>query len=421
MTSKHLMIILALVACPCMAAETETAIALTAARMLDVERGSMVQNPFIVVENGLIKSVGTTAPSSDVEIIDLGDMTLLPGLIDCHVHLMYLLGKDFRYARVTKTSIDLAIEGVANAQRTLMAGFTTVRDMGAMDFFGVSLMKASDSGTIPAPRVIPSGHGISITGGHADISGFIPGVLERGPESGIADGPAEVLKAVRYQIKHGAKVIKVMATAGVLSFEGPVGAQQYSKEELEILVEEARRHGLKVAAHGHGTEGIIAAVEAGVASIEHGSILSDKAIKLMKKKGTYLVPTAYVQDGLDLAMLPPAIRKKAEIVIPKAIQSLKNAIRQDAKIAFGTDAGVFPHGENAGEFNLYVRAGMSEIDAIRTATINAADLLGVNDRGILKPGLLADIIAVKGNPLQDIRTLESVSFVMKDGVVYKQP
>ena len=200
-----------------------------------------------------------------------------------------------------------------------------------------------------------------------------------------------------------------------------MGAQQLSDEELQVIVEEARRHGLKVAAHAHGTDGIIAATEAGVDSIEHASILSDKAIDLMKKHETYLVPTAHLRDALDMSVLPPAIRKKAEIVMPKAQASLEKAIAANVKIAFGTDAGVYPHGDNAKEFNCYVRSGMSEIEAIRTATLNAADLLGLDDRGILRPGMLADIIAVRGNPLEDITALECVVFVMKGGVIYKRP
>lgn len=401
--------------------EPEKALIIKAARLLDVEKGRIVEDPFVLVQDGLIRTVDTTPPSGQKEQLDLGDMTILPGLIDCHTHLSYTLDKDFQYDPVTMTIADFTINATCNAQKTLLAGFTTVRDVGSCDFVDVALMKASDQGKIVAPRVVPSGHPIGITGGHADITGFIPGVLEVGPNYGIADGPAEVLKAVRYQVKHGAKLIKVMATAGVLSFTDTVGAQQLSGEELQIVVKEARRQGLKVAAHAHGTEGIIAAVEAGVDSIEHGSMLSDRAIDLMKTHGTYLVPTAYLRDHLDVNMLPPLMRKKFEDIAPKTQAGLEKAIQAKVKIAFGTDAGVYPHGDNAKEFSCYVRSGMSEIEAIRTATLNAADLLGLNDRGVLKSGMLADVIAVKGNPLKDIRALESVMFVMKSGVVYKKP
>jgi imidazolonepropionase-like amidohydrolase len=226
---------------------------------------------------------------------------------------------------------------------------------------------------------------------------------------------------VRYQIKHGAKVIKVCATAGVLSLEGPVGAQQLSEVELRTIVEEATRHGLKVAAHAHGAEGIIAAVKAGVASIEHGSILNDEAIRLMKERGTYLVPTTYLTQAIRLDSLPAPIRAKAEYILPRARQSLQLAIKSGVKIAFGTDAAVYPHGDNAKEFAALVERGMTPLEAIRTATVNAADLLGVNDRASIAPGLLADLVAVPGNPLENIRVLEDVRFVMKGGQIYKRP
>jgi imidazolonepropionase-like amidohydrolase len=235
----------------------------------------------------------------------------------------------------------------------------------------------------------------------------------------VADGPWEVVQAVRYQIKHGARVIKTCATAGVLSMEGPVGAQQYSLEELEAMVQEAARHGVVVAAHAHGTEGIKAAVQAGVASIEHGSILDDEAMRMMKERGTYLVPTAYLRDRIDLNVLPAQVRAKAEEVLPLARESLERAIAAGVPIAFGTDAAVYPHGENAQEFEVYVRLGMSPLEALQTATIHAADLLGTPDRGAIAPGLLADLVAVPGNPLDDITVTEDTRFVMIGGRVVK--
>ena len=228
-------------------------------------------------------------------------------------------------------------------------------------------------------------------------------------------------EAVRYQIKHGAKWIKTCATAGVLSFEGPVGAQQYSYEELRAMVEEAGRHGVKVAAHAHGTEGIIAAVRAGVASIEHGSMLDDEAILLMKENGTYLVPTTYLADSIDLDALPPPIRAKAEYVMPIAKESVRRAIRSGVKIAFGTDSAVYPHGENPREFISLVDRGMSPLEALRTATLYAADLLGLEDRGVIEAGRLADLVAVPGDPTQRIEVMEDVRFVMKGGEVHKSP
>lgn len=390
-----------------------------AARMLDVKTGRMVQNAVVVIEGGRIKSVGSGEIPEDADIIDLGNLTLLPGLIDMHVHLTGDLDKDSFNRRIREGAADAALRGARNARRTLLAGFTTVRDMASDGFSAVALMRASDRGLIESPRIFPAAHGLGITGGHCDATGLAPGILEGGPERGVADGADEILKAVRYQIKHGAKLIKTCATAGVLSFEGPVGAQQYSEEELRVMVEEAARHGMKVSAHAHGTEGIIAAVRAGVASIEHGSMLNEGAIALMKEKGTYLVPTTYLADNIPLDVLPPHIRAKAESILPVAKESVRRAIRAGVKIAFGTDAAVFPHGDNAKEFTALVERGLTPLEAIRSATLNAVDLLGVDDRGLIAPGRLADIIAVPGNPLEDIRVLEDVRFVMKGGKVFK--
>jgi imidazolonepropionase-like amidohydrolase len=233
----------------------------------------------------------------------------------------------------------------------------------------------------------------------------------------VADGPWEVVQAVRYQIKHGAKVIKTCATAGVLSLEGPVGAQQYSYEELKAMVDEAARHGVRVAAHAHGTEGIKAAIRAGVTSIEHGSQLDDEAIAMMKEHGTWLVPTSYLVDRINLAVLPPLVRSKAETILPIARESLRKAIAAGVKVGFGTDAGVYPHGENAKEFAVYVKMGMSTLEAPRTATANAAQVLGVTDRGVIAAGKLADLVAVPGNPLDDVTATERVTWVMQAGRV----
>lgn len=395
-------------------------IVLRAARMLDVQTGRIVSPAVVVIEKDRIKSVNpTTVPPG--QVIDLGNLTLLPGFIDMHTHLSFDIEGAWLHRPVTDTAGDNALRGARNARYTLLAGFTTVRDVGSSDFVDVALMRATDQDFIPGPRIFPSGHSIGITGGHCDTTGYIPGVLEQRPETGVADGPDAVLKAVRYQIKHGAKVIKICATAGVLSMEGPAGAQQLSETEMRTIVEEAARHGLKVAAHAHGTEGIIAAVRAGVASIEHGSMLNDEAIRLMKERGTYLVPTNYLTQAIRLDVLPPAIRAKSDYIIPRAQESLRLAIRSGVKIAFGTDAAVIPHGQNAKEFGVLVERGMTPIEAIRTATVNAADLLGVNDRGNIAPGLLADLVAVPGNPLENIRVLEDVRFVMKGGQVYKRP
>jgi imidazolonepropionase-like amidohydrolase len=367
-----------------------TVTAIHAARMLDVRTGRMVPNALVVVRHDTIVQVGGSAAPAGAVNIDLGNVTLLPGLIDMHTHLTEQIGPGFDLFAVRRTPADEALDGVKYARKTIEAGFTTVRNVGAHDFTDIALMHAIDRGDIEGPRIVPAAHAIGITGGHCDITGFAPGVAMQDPLHGVADGVDQVVQAVRMQIKYGAQVIKICATAGVLSYDATVGAQQLSEAEMRAIVEEAARHGLKVAAHAHGTEGIKAAVRAGVASIEHGSMLDDEAISLMKQHGTYLVPMA---DA-----------------------SFRKAVAAGVKIAFGTDAAVLPHGMNAKEFSKYTAAGMSPIDAIRTATLNAADLLGKSDRGEIATGKLADLIAVRGDPLADITATERVMFVMKGGV-----
>ena len=394
---------------------------LRAARMVDVVTGVLIEPAVVVVAGGKIQSIAPREIPAGARTVDLGDLTLLPGLIDAHTHLTGDISGDWVTRSVRELPADAALRGARNARTTLLAGFTTVRDVGAIGFADVSLMKAIDAGLVMGPRIIPSAHAIGITGGHCDDTGWAPGVNELGPRQGVADGVDEAIKAVRYQIKHGAKVIKVCATAGVLSFDATVGAQQLSDGELQAIVQEAGRHGLKVAAHAHGMEGIKAAVRAGVASIEHGSMIDDETAALMKQRGTYLVPTAYLLGTLKSESLPPPIAAKARQVIPMAQASHRRAIRAGVKIALGTDAAVAPHGENAHELAVYVGYGMRPAEAIRTATLNAAELLGVSDRGVIAPGKLADLIAVRGNPLEDVRVLQQVPWVMKGGVVVKSP
>jgi imidazolonepropionase-like amidohydrolase len=405
---------------PIAAAHAQQPVVIRAAHMVDVNRGELISPAVVVVSGGKISSIGSGGVPAGAQTIDLGDLTLLPGLIDAHTHLTGDLSGDWVTRSVRELPADAALRGAAHARTTLLAGFTTVRDVGASGFSDISLMKAIDAGFVPGPRMIPSAHAIGITGGHCDDTGWAPGINELGPKDGVADGPDEAVKAVRYQIKHGAKVIKVCATAGVLSFDATLGAQQLSDAELQAIVQEAARHGLKVAAHAHGTEGIKAAVRAGVASIEHGSMIDDEAADLMKRRGTYLVPTAYLLGTFQFDSMPPAIAAKARQVIPLARESHRRAIRAGVKIAFGTDAAVYPHGDNAREFAVYVGYGMRPAEAIRTATVNAADLLGVSDRGVIAAGKLADLIAVRGNPLEDVRVLEQVPWVMKGGVVVKE-
>ncbi len=400
-------------------AQAEGPVAIRADRMLDVEAGRIVEDAAVVVEDGRISAVNPDRLPEGIEVVDLGDRTLLPGLMDLHTHLAYDLEGDWIHQAATETLADFAFRAAKNAEKTLLAGFTTVRDVGSPGFVDVSLREAIERGFVPGPHVFPAGHAVTITGGHCDATGYAPGVLERSWRSGVADGPAEVLKATRNQIKHGAQWIKICATAGVLSFEGPVGAQQLTAEEMRTVVEEAARHGVKVAAHAHGDEGILAAVEAGVASIEHGSVLSDEILARMKEKGTYLVPTTYLADAIDLEQLPPPIRAKAQSILPRAKDSVRRAIEAGVPIAYGTDAGVYPHGLNARELSTLVTRGMTPLEALRSATVHAADLLGVDDRGVIAPGRVADLVAVPGNPLEDVSVTERVSFVMKDGHVYK--
>jgi imidazolonepropionase-like amidohydrolase len=385
--------------------------------MLDVTTGRMLRDVSVVVTGDRITAVNPATPPAGARVMDLGDVTLMPGFIDLHTHLSGEIGANSFVEPVLETNVDAAYKATRHARTTVMAGFTTVRDFGGE--ITVALGRAVDRQDVVGPRVIPSRNALGITGGHCDVTGFAPGILEQSPKEGVADGPWEVVEAVRYQIKHGAQVIKTCATAGVLSLEGPVGAQQYTYEELKAMVDEASRHGVKVAAHAHGVEGIKAAVRAGVASIEHGSVLDDEAIALMKQHGTYLVPTAYLRERINMAVLPPLVRRKAESVLPLAEAGNKKAIAAGVKIAFGTDAAVYPHGENAKEFAVYVRLGMTPLAALQSATSVAAEVLGRDDRGVIAVGKLADLIAVPGDPLLDITATERVHWVMQGGRVLK--
>jgi imidazolonepropionase-like amidohydrolase len=392
------------------------AVVVRAARMVDVVRGAVVSPAVVVVDSGRIMSVGAAGIPAGATTIDLGDLTLLPGLIDAHTHLTSDTDRGWELRAAQETPGDRALRGARNAAITLRAGFTTVRDVGSSDFADVALMRAIDDGWVSGPRMIPAGHAIGITGGHCDETGWAPGVLRRGVEQGVADGPDQVMAAVRHQVKYGAKVIKICATAGVLSHDATVGAQQLSDAEMEAAVEEAARHGLRVAAHGHGAEGIVAASAAGVNSIEHGSMLTDEALAMMKERGTWLVPTTTLRD-IELPDLPPAILAKRRSIATVAKESVRRAIKAGVKIALGTDAGVLPHGQNGREVAALVSRGMTPLDALRAATLGSAELLGVSDRGVIAPGKLADLIAVEGNPLEDPAAVQRVRWVMKGGVL----
>jgi imidazolonepropionase-like amidohydrolase len=409
----------ALLASPFATAETTV---IEAARYLDVVQGRLIEPAVIVVEGDKIAAINPQSRPAGAKTIRLDGQTLLPGLMDSHTHLNYELVEGWETETVRFTAGDFALRGVPIAKTTLLAGFTTVRDLGTgFGFSDVALMRAIDNGSVIGPRVIPAGHAISITGGHCDMTGYGPGIEPPDYVSGVSDGVDGVVKAIRYQIKHGAKVIKICATAGVLSFGGAVGAQQYSIEELRAAAEETHRHGLRIAAHAHGTAGIIAASEAGIDSIEHNSMMTDEAARIIKKNGSFVVPNMYLLESLQTVKLPEALAKKQEFLHPQAIESFGRAVEQGLKISFGTDAGVFEHGQNAKEFTARVKYGQSPLEAIRSATLVNAELFDTPDRGKIETGLLADLIAVAGDPLDDIKLLEDVRFVMKGGVVYKQP
>ncbi len=401
---------------------------LRSARMLDVVLGKIVEPGSLLIDGERIAEVAPqSVPSGAVEL-DVGDITLLPGLMDMEVNL--LLGGPNHESPLNPVQDDPAVRtlrAVANARRTLRAGFTTVRNLGLFVPTGgllldVALQKAIDFGWIDGPRVVPAGHAISPTGGHLDPTMFqalAPHIMPLTVEEGIADGVSEVRKAVRYQIKHGAELIKVCASGGVMSHTGPAGAQQYSDDELRAIADEAHRAGLKVAAHAHGDRGIRAAIEAGIDCIEHGSLMSDETLALMIDRGAFLVATTYLADGMDLSRAAPELQAKAAEVFPRARQTISKAIEWGAKVACGTDAPAIPHGKNAKELVALVQRGMTPVQAIRAATTVAAELIGKDDRGRLAPGCYADVIGVPGDPTVDIAVTEQVRFVMKGGQVYR--
>jgi imidazolonepropionase-like amidohydrolase len=396
--------------------------------MLDVEKGEIVGPGDLLIEGDRIVDVAPGSVPRDVVEIDLGDLTLLPGLMDMEVNL--LLGGPDHASPLNAVQDDAAVRtlrAVANARRTLRAGFTTVRNLGLFVQTGgllldVALQKAIDRGWIDGPRVVPAGHAITPSGGHLDptmFQAFAPHIMPLTIEEGIANGISEVRKAVRYQIKHGARLIKVCASGGVMSHTGPAGAQQYSDEELRAIADEAHRAGLRVAAHAHGDDGIRAAIEAGIDCIEHGSLASDETLELMVERGTLLVATTYLADAMDVSHAAPELQAKAAEVFPRARATISKAIERGVRVACGTDAPAIPHGRNAKELLALVNRGMTPLQAIRAATTVSAEVIDVDDRGRLEPGLLADIIAVPGDPLTDIAVTEDVRFVMKNGQVYR--
>jgi imidazolonepropionase-like amidohydrolase len=396
-------------------------VVIQAGHLLDVKTGRMLTNQNIVIEGEKIVSIGAAAPAAGDEVISLPNATVMPGFIDVHTHLTYEPG-DLGMRLLTTTPARDALSGAKNARLTLEAGFTTVRNVGARAFSDIALRDAINAGDIPGPRILASGPALSITGGHCDDNLLAPQYHDT--SDGVADGIEAVQHKVRENIKYGADVIKICATGGVLSKGDNPEHSQYTLEELKAAVAEAHRLGRKVAAHAHGKEGIRWASMAGVDSIEHGSYVDDAAITEMKKNGTYLVPTLFLGEwfleNAERMHVPPYAIAKAKTVLPIARANLQHAFASGVKIALGTDAAVYPHGMNAGEFATYVKLGMTPIQSIQTGTINAADLLGWSDKvGTVEQGKWADIVAVDGDPTKDITTLQHVKFVMKGGVVFK--
>jgi imidazolonepropionase-like amidohydrolase len=394
-----------------------------AGKLVDVKAGKTLTNQAIIIQDGKIVSIGAdndlkTTPTDTV--VDLSRSTVLPGLIDVHTHLTG--NPQFGYETLAISVPREALIGAKNARTTLEAGFTAVRNVGAGGYSDVALRDAINDGDVPGPRMLVSGPALGITGGHCD-NNLLP-FEYHAVEIGVADGVEGVQRKVREVIKYGADVIKFCATGGVLSKGDDPQASQYTLEEMKALVADAHRLGRKVAAHAHGAQGILWASQAGVDSIEHGSYINDAAIAEMKKNGTYLVPTRYLGDWLAENMqkigMPEMFAKKAREIMPIVDKNFAHAFASGVKVAFGTDAAVYPHGLNAREFAMYVKLGMTPLQAIQTATVNAADLLGWSDKvGSLETGKWGDLIAVDGDPLQDVTTLQHVKFVMKGGAVVK--
>jgi imidazolonepropionase-like amidohydrolase len=396
--------------------------AIQAGKMFDAKAGKMLENQVILVHDDQIQQVGSNLPiPQGAKVIDLSKATVMPGFIDAHVHLTMAAGHSGP-AGLTVSVPRSALIGARNARVTLMAGFTTVRNLGAEGFSDVALRDAINDGDVIGPRMQVSGPMISITGGHGDNS-ILP-FEYHATGDGVADGPDEVRHRVRENIKYGADVIKFAASGGTMSKGDNPLLEAYSPEEMQILISEAHRQGRKVATHAHSALAIKDAVRAGVDSVEHGIFLDDEGIALMKQHGTYLVPTAFplfwYMDNMASMHLPKYTEDKIKVILPIGKASMSNAFKQGVKVALGTDAGVYPHGLNGGEFWAMVKLGLTPTQALQAGTVNAADLMGWTDQvGSIEPGKFADIVAVNGDPTADISILEHVDFVMKGGVVYK--
>ncbi|GAC1673548.1 MAG: amidohydrolase family protein [Candidatus Acidiferrum sp.] len=400
--------------------------------MFDGKANAVATPGLVVVREGKIIGVGAGSALPDAaEVIDLGDATLLPGFMDAHTHLTFMYREDWNQAeldQLQKTIPEQTLDATANAKVTLMAGFTTVRDVGSSNYMDVGLRNAIRDGVVPGPRMLVTVHALGATGGHCDEqAGFRAELFARetGPTEGVINGPGEARYAVRLDHKYGADMIKVCATGGVLSLTDDVDTPQLTQEELNAIVDEARALRLKTAAHAHGAEGAKRAIRAGISSIEHGSFLDDEARDMMKERGTYLIPTLMAGQGLKERLekggyIPPTIRVKAEKALAAMHGHFRKAVEQGLKIGLGTDAAVYPHGRNAEEFHQMVDLGMKPVDALKAGTSADADLLGIADKtGTLETGKWADIVAVPGNPVENIRQTEKVFFVMKEGVIFR--
>lgn len=397
--------------------------------VLDMNTGKLQSEKTIIVSGNIIKAIesGFVSASENDITIDLKDKTVLPGFIDMHVHIEGESSPTRYVERFTKNDVDVAFQSTVYAKRTLMAGFTTVRDLGGSGV-NIAIKNAINRGVVVGPRIFTSGKAIGTTGGHADPTNGMRKELmgDPGPKEGVVNSPEEAKKAVRQRYKNGADVIKITATGGVMSVAKNGQNPQFTEEEIKAIVETANDYGMLTAAHAHGDEGMRRAIKAGIKTIEHGTLMKEPTMDLMIQNNTYLVPT--ISAGKAAAamadipgFLPPVVAKKAKEIGPVSQKTFKKAFEKGVLIAFGTDAGVSPHGDNAKEFAYMNEAGMPILDALQSATLTNANLLGMSEElGQLKVGFIADVIAVEVNPLEDVKTLENVFFVMKDGKIYKQ-